>query len=307
MTCYHPVQCWLEEGRDQRGSRPITFSRAKADLSSEMKIPCGGCIGCRIDRSKKWAIRCVNEASLHKENSFVTLTYNNEKLDEKCGILDDHDGIINQWSLNAREFQLFVKRLRKKTGKKIRYYHCGEYGDLYSRPHHHVCFFGLDFPDKQAYKKTSAGTIYQSKELEEIWGNGFCVVGEVTYQSAAYVARYIMKKITGIRAADHYGGRMPEYTTMSRKPGIGADWIKRYCKDVFRDDILVHKGKRVPVPRYYDNYLRKEDEEQYEQVKLARKENAKKYSDDRLAEKEDVVKGYLKTKQKRQYETGVTL
>ena len=150
---------------------------------------------------------------MHEENSFVTLTYSDEHLpDGGRLVLDD--------------FQRFFKRLRKRVGVPVRYYHCGEYGETFGRPHYHACIFGYGFPDRVLWSYSNGQPLYSSKELSDLWPYGHALIGEVTFDSAAYVARYIMKKVNGDRADEHYRrvdldtGEIyqlpPEYTTMSR-------------------------------------------------------------------------------------------
>lgn len=139
---------------------------------------------------------------------------------------------------------------------------CGEYGEKLSRPHYHICLFGLDFQDKEVFKNEEGILTYTSDTLEEIWGKGFCTTGELNFQTAAYTARYIAKKITGKKAEEHYQtldpttGELiqlePEYNRMSLKPGIGAEWFEHYQSDVFPSDFLIHKGQKIKTPRYYD-------------------------------------------------------
>ena len=124
MPCYHPITAWrLVGGMDKKtGKWKITFDKRKGHPATEMKISCGQCIGCRLERSRQWAVRCVHEASLHTANSFITLTYRNECL--------PGDG-----SVHPEHFQKFMKRLRKALPDvKIRFFHCGEYGSMLSRP-----------------------------------------------------------------------------------------------------------------------------------------------------------------------------
>ena len=136
-----------------------------------------------------------------------------------------------------------MKRLRKRWPKdRIRFYMCGEYGDLKGRPHFHACLFGFDFPDKEVYSKRGDVTLYSSKMLDEIWGKGMCIIGDVTFESAAYVARYIMKKITGNLAESHYNGLTPEFNKMSLKPGIGSEWFDKFSSDVYPDGKVVVRG-----------------------------------------------------------------
>ena len=193
MTCFHPLEAShdLEAGKVtiwKRGTRPAVL----ADGHEPMQLACGQCRGCRIDRSKEWAARCVHESLMHQENSFVTLTYDDEHL--------PRDG-----SLDKRHFQLFMKRLRKHFNEKtIRFFHCGEYGDKLGRPHYHACLFGIDFGDRIPHSVTNDVVTYTSETLTRIWGKGFTTCGEMNYQTAAYTARYIMKKITGKKADEHY-------------------------------------------------------------------------------------------------------
>lgn len=258
-------------------------------------VPCGQCIGCRIERSKMWAARCYHEASLFEKNCFITLTYDNEHLPANG-------------SLNKKHFQDFMKRLRFRFGSGIRFYMCGEYGETYGRPHYHACLFNFDFPDKKFFKKNNGNVLYTSEELQKLWTFGFSSIGAVTFQSAAYVARYIMKKITGKEAKNHYErfdsetGEVyylqPEYTCMSRRPGIGKDWIKKYDKDTYKDDFVIINGKKLRPPRYYDNYYVEINPQHMEQIKIERELDALKYVDnntkDRLRVREIVLKSKLK-------------
>jgi hypothetical protein len=138
VTCYKPLLGYRAAERNEQGKRPLVFNPSQGLVDMPIKVACGQCIGCRLERSRQWAIRCVHEASLHEHNSFITLTYNDENLPA--------DG-----SLDVRHWQLFMKRLRKRHGSGIRYFHCGEYGSKHRRPHYHACLFGLDFPDKKLW------------------------------------------------------------------------------------------------------------------------------------------------------------
>ena len=264
MPCYRPLEAWRSKNLTKNGKRGITFTISEAYSDIPIELPCGQCIGCKLERSRQWAIRCVNEASLHDDNCFITLTYSPENLPV--------DG-----SLNKRDFQLFMKRLRKKfPDKKIKYFHCGEYGEKYERPHYHACIFNFDFSDRVHYKTTNGVKIYTSETLNTLWGLGFCTTGNVTFESAAYVARYITKKITGPGAADHYNGREPEYTTMSRRPGIGKEFYDLYKDEIFPDDFMVINGKKVGVPKFYENQV---DQEQLRELKLKRMYKAYQHKD----------------------------
>lgn len=249
MACYSPVHGY----RSRLGG--FTVSRPMAYLDRPMKVPCGQCIGCRLEHSRQWAMRCMHEAEHHAENSYITLTY-----DEKNLPLDG--------SVNVEIFQKFMKKLRKRKGN-VRYFHCGEYGDKRNRPHYHALLFGLDFKDKRPWKKNENGDmLYTSKELDCIWSYGFCSVGSVSFQSAAYVARYVTKKVTAKGAFTYvrYDFRSkkfrkvnPEYGTMSRNPGLGSQWITENEKQVYPRDEVIINGAISKPPRYYDEKIEKRD------------------------------------------------
>ncbi len=239
MPCYSPLRGYRAKSINESGKRSVVFNRAEGYHDLPVTIPCGQCIGCRLERSRQWAIRCVHEAQLHDENCFITLTYNEASLPPGG-------------SLIKKDFQDFMKRLRAAhTGRRIRYFHCGEYGELNTRPHYHACVFGFAFEDKQLWQVREDIPLYISKKLQSLWTLGFSTIGDVTFESAAYVARYITKKITGKTAPDHYQDRLPEYVTMSRRPGIAAEWYEKYKDEVFPSDTVVVRGKQMKPPKYY--------------------------------------------------------
>ena len=211
---------------------------------------------------------------MHSENSFITLTYD-----------DDHLPVDK--SLDKRVFQLFMKRLRKALDKKIRYFHAGEYGERFGRPHYHALIFGHRFNDRKFLKRTGSGfNIYTSNELASCWSFGYSSVGDVTFESAAYVARYCMDKITiseksndvmrkkyEDRYVDRKTGvvRIPEYTTMSRRPhGIGYGFFQKYKSDMYPFGTKVVNGVEVKTPRFYDKCYEDENPEGFRQLKSKR-------------------------------------
>lgn len=275
MTCYHPIKGYLSRASAAEGKRGITFSAKLGYVDRSLQVPCGKCVGCRLDRSRAWAVRCMHEASCYDDNCFITLTYAPEHLPA--------DG-----SLSLPHFQKFMKRLRKRTGAHIRYYMCGEYGEKLQRPHYHACLFNFDFPDKIFYKNSAGMPLYTSKILEEVWGLGFCTVGSVTFESAAYVARYVLKKQYGATA--HYADldgvvKTPEFTTMSRRPGIGSSWFEKFSGDVFPHDRVIKDGFPIKPPRYYDIALQKSDPDAYDRVKNKRLKDAFKNLDNSTPER----------------------
>lgn len=283
MPCFSPIKGWYSKKRTENGKRQVVFSISQANVDMPAEIPCGGCIGCRLERSRQWAIRCHHEASLHKENSFITLTY-------------DEQNLPSNGSLDIRDLQLFLKRLRAKNPKKtIRYYACGEYGDKGRRPHYHACLFGHDFPDKTLWKRQeNKEPLYRSELLEKLWPYGYSSIGEVTFQSAAYVARYIMKKLNGEMADRHYTSVdtngviheiKPEFTTMSRRPGVGHKWLAKYASDIYPDDFVIIGGKRMRPPRYYDTNYEIIEPKKFKSLRRLRKKNLKKHAGNNTPER----------------------
>lgn len=249
MPCYAPLTAWYSREVGASGKRGITFDRNLSWSGSALKLPCGQCIGCRLEKSRQWAVRCMHEKRMHEDSSFVTLTYDDFHLPEGG-------------TLVKRDLQLFMKRLRKKFGRGIRFYACGEYGDDVLRPHYHLLLFNLDFPDKKPRAKAKGGqTLFDSEVLRELWPYGHNFIGEVTFESCAYVARYIIKKITGPVSEAHYQtvtkygeiiDRIPEFTVMSRRPGIGSSFFDQYFSEVYAYDSVVMNGHESKPPRFYD-------------------------------------------------------
>lgn len=287
MPCYHPLQAYraLSDG--------AIFFRERPDCES-IELACGQCIGCRLERSRQWATRCVHEASMHPFNCFITLTYNNDNVPADGGLHYDH-------------FQKFMKRLRRMfSSHEISFYMCGEYGENYGRPHYHACLFGIDFPDRVVHARTGAGFfIFTSEILSGLWPYGFSSVADFSFETAAYVARYVLKKVTGEAGKRHYEvldemtgeiiNRRPEFCQMSRRPGIGARWFERYGKsDVLVRDAVIINGHESTVPRYYDKLLKKSDPLAFDDVKAKRVLDNYARRDDntvtRLEAKEKVAK-----------------
>lgn len=293
MPCYKPLKGWRSKEPNPSGKYSLTFKAREAWLENRLEIPCGQCIGCRLERSRRWAIRCVHEASLHEANSFVTLTYSPEFLPP--------DG-----SLNKRHFQLFMKRLRESISpQRVRYFHCGEYGESYGRPHYHACLFGYEPPDKKFLSSQNGNDLFTSEALDKLWELGKTFIGAVTFESAAYVARYIVKKITGPAAQRHYArlGLQPEYVTMSRRPGIAKPWYDKFKDDVYPRDYVVIRGKQMSPPKYYEGLLEKEDPDAHRHLKRMKaiKRNPSENTHERLRVRE-IVKQSSINQLKRKFE-----
>ena len=234
---------------------------------------CRKCMPCRINRRRLWTFRIMLESMCHPVSSFLTLTY-------------DEDHVPHDHSLNYVDYQLFMKRLRKRFGK-ARFYMCGEYGENTSRPHFHACLFGIFFPDRELFRRLESGSnLYTSKVLNELWPYGFSSVGDVTFESAAYVARYVLKKMFDDKdrlkdmvvmlrhgcsydELEEFEKRIGKevFSTMSRRPGIGRDWFEKWRGDVFPSDFVVVRGMKMKPPRYYTDLFAVEAPEEAELLK----------------------------------------
>lgn len=192
----------------------------------------------------------MHESHTHAISSFVTLTYEEDKLPAGR-------------SLCHKDFRLFMKRVRHKFGP-TRFFMCGEYGSETFRPHFHACLFGVYFSDRELFKVSESGSnIYTSKELSSLWPHGFSSVGDLTFESAAYVARYVVKKASTADiayagpvewfnpATGEFKPRVAEYAQMSRRPGIGFEWWRKYAQEVLNRGNVVMRGVEMKVPRYY--------------------------------------------------------
>lgn len=275
LSCTRPLRAHKVDGH-------ISFLKEHTWEPDMFLLPCGQCLDCRLRRKRDWALRIMHEASLHEQNCFLTLTYDDEHLPEDR-------------SLSKRHWQLFCKKLRKR-GYKFRYFCAGEYGDETLRPHYHACIFGYDFHlDREYLKHINGFPYYISPLLSDVWNFGFHSIGNLTFDSAAYVAKYVTKRVTGKKAiedktyerVDPTTGEvwevLPEFSVMSRggRPskngekngGIGKKWFDKYREEVYAsDDFVVSEGRIFRPPRYYDQLLNREEPERYERLSAGRRE-----------------------------------
>lgn len=228
-------------------------------------------------------MRCVAEASLHKENSFLTLTYNDEHLPEKG-------------TLHKPHLQKFFKRLRFSLGSKtVRYYACGEYGDNTQRAHYHVCLFGHDFADKIEFRQVGEHKLYISQQLNDLWTHGQTSIGALTFETAAYTARYVTKKQTGLKkggkgyvSVDDETGEIIQlqqpYAAMSLKPAVGREWIEKYASDIYNNDkdFLHLRGRKMRPAKYYDKIYDSINPEHMAMIKMKREQNSKNLTENEL-------------------------
>lgn len=245
----------------------------------------------------------MHESSLHERSSFVTLTYDEEHMPADEG-------------LHLEDFQRFMRKLRKYTRnqdrrdgvevRKIRFFHCGEYGDRKGRPHYHAAIFGEDFRrDAVPVRGSRRSDLWTSGLLQRAWPAGLCVAGSLTFESAAYVASYTTKKAFGSKAHAQYvkvdvdTGEFwqvaQEYATMSRRPGLGAGWFEKWHTDVYPSDSVLSRGRLVKPPRFYDLLMERREPQTMEWVRQQRMlddpSEREQNRPSRLADRDQVIKG----------------
>lgn len=226
MACYYPLDAWKAASVNPSGKRGVVFSLRDGLVDQPLQVPCGKCIGCRADQSLMWSIRAYHESTLHDKTCFVTLTYDDAHLPA--------DGKISKHDL-----QCFFKRLRKDyPPRQIRYIACGEYGEQTRRPHYHAILYGEDFLHD---KISISDDLYTSPTLLRYWKAGHVTIAPVTLASIMYVCGYVNKKI----------GDEDTFSLMSRRPGIGHDWLKKYKDDLRRTGTVTIEGREFPVPPRY--------------------------------------------------------
>lgn len=249
MSCSAPLRGWYSQTVNPSGKRSIVFDIKQAFSDLPVDLPCGKCLSCKADQSLMWSIRAYHESTFHNQNSFITLTYDDANFPA--------DGKISK-----DELQRFFKRLRKEVHPaKLRYIACGEYGDQTRRPHYHAIIFGLDFLHD---KITITDQLYTSPTLAKVWGKGHVTIAPVTMSSICYVCGYVLKKMND----------EDTFNLMSRRPGIGHDWLDKFKSDISRTGVVSIEGREYAIPPRYLMW----DEKYFEEVKNARRAYAKKQS-----------------------------
>lgn len=286
MSCYHPlVGLWKGELNDTGKRHYHIVGNSDPRIAQQIYpgsvlIPCGHCIGCRLDYSRAWADRMMLELETSKKAVFVTLTYNNENLPPAQF---DDEGNLMYGTLYKRDVQLYMKRLRKEfENLRIRFYLAGEYGPSTLRPHYHAILFGIgldDFVDLKYKGQNELGNNYYTSVLHDnIWKLGFSLLADVSWKTCAYVARYVTKKLNGPYAID-YAVRnvLPEFALMSRKPGLGREYLELHPDCFDYQDINLSTpegGLKIRIPKYYLKQLELTDKERYDKMIADRKDFA---------------------------------
>lgn len=277
MSCVSPLKAyWRSATRDA-----ITFDKNKSSTKISFGLPCGRCIGCKMDKARQWGLRCLHEKKMWIDNQYVTLTYND-------------DCLPPGGSVSLRDVQLFMKRLRKAKGSTkdnpLRFFLGAEYGEYNRRPHYHALLFNCAFDDKVLHSQNARGEpLYTSAQLAELWGHGFCTLGEVTFDSAVYCAKYALKRLniteeSSPEARAAYEARYVvydadgivyerdrEFAVMSRRPGLGALYYDKYGGEIRAHDSIIQDGREVRPPRFYDTRSDVIDPETFARHKRKRK------------------------------------
>lgn len=267
MPCGYPLEAY----RPANGG-PVRFQQPRDGRAyTRIDLPCGQCILCRLEHARQWAVRITHESTLHMQNSFITLTYNDTN-------------IPTHGSLNYADLQKFWKRLRKAL-KKVRYYAVGEYGDDSLRPHYHACVFGHAFTEDRTILRQEPSLLWTNPLLEEAWGLGHVSVGALTFESAQYTASYVTKKLNNkkkyVRVDEESGELIPlvqPRAFMSLKPAIGREWLNNYGRRVYDRDHVVINGRPQKPPKYYDKWMGEVSESTMEETKRKRRKEAEKFS-----------------------------
>lgn len=246
MPCHHPLRAW----RTRDGH--VVLGKDAAD-STQLRLPCGGCLGCRASRAREWTLRCTLENQEHRHTSFTTLTYDDQHLPP---------------TLIKRHLQLWLKRLRSQAAGPIRFFASGEYGETRGRPHYHALLFGLHPEHGRAL-------------VEQTWTMGHSYTVPVSPGAIAYVAGYNAKKIGWRRnqteeQVDPETGEVftwqPPFIQMSRRPGIGGharQWPQSWRL------YAVNNGYKQPVPRFlHESWKKQATEEEIEELKLEKEKQA---------------------------------
>lgn len=295
MSCFHPLNARFRTRAEiadglSRGvkrsllNRPIVVGELTENIDFNLldpqtgelfewfKIPCGKCIGCRLAYSREWANRMTLESLCYDQDRswFLTLTYDN-----------DHVPINDQAVLTTRldDVSKFMKDLRRYyeyhfNHDQIRFFASSEYGSNTLRPHYHLSVYNMPIPDLEKIANNFRGDeLFSSEIVNQIWKKGFVVIGRFEWNTAAYTARYIVKKLKGESALEYsVFGLEPESTRMSRRPGIGNEWMLKNQNwiDVYNTDEIVlpsngSKANAVKPPKSFDRAL-----EEIDPIRMAR-------------------------------------
>lgn len=236
MACFQPLLA-VDFGIDSESNKhriKILPRRADFNLnlarekygSNLMMLPCGHCIACAQDYARTWQARIMCESLYFDKKSFITLTYSDAPE-----------------SPSKDDLRRFIKAVRNKYGKGIKFFACGEKGTESKRSHYHLILFGVDFAeDRYEIAKRGLNLVYRSPSLEKLWPYGFSSIGSLDISSAGYVSKYCdKKKISRIDEG--------EFVMMSR--GLGRRYFADHHDEIFNSDFLYFDGNKFKIPRYF--------------------------------------------------------
>lgn len=293
MTCYRPIVAFAV-GVNGDGKKILKFPKGYnrySDVYYDEKgiehpeyekylLPCGKCLGCTMKRSRDWTVRMMHELEYSSCACFITLTYN-EQFVPRSEYCDYRTGEINEsLTLRKSDFQKFMKRLRKYIEPlRIRFFACGEYGSHTYRPHYHAVIFNYSFPDKKVHAVDNGYVQYTSKALEKLWPFGYSLICEVNFATCAYVARYCTKKANPKHNMDYQTFNIePEFSLMSRRPGIGYQWYLDHKDELIDCQKLyfstLRGGVEAFAPKFYEKNLAEDFPERFEEIKEKRRGDA---------------------------------
>lgn len=292
ISCYHPLLAYrkkfdvgtvphiLHLGKDFISDK-TQYEWLSSEVYDVWQIPCGKCVGCRLAYSREWANRCYLESLTKGPNWFVTLTYNDENLPSEI-FFKDNGELFTVNSLNKDDLSAFIKRLRSyydyhDIKNNMSFYACGEYGSNFFRPHYHLLLFGLPIDDLVYHSTKNGFVTYNSPTFDKLWNKGFVTINEFSWETAAYVARYMLKKQKGEDFEDYQKLHLvPEFVNMSRVPGIAYNYYSANKEKIFSDGyISVKNSKGVfhdNIPKYFYRLLENEDYDLFLKLKQERKD-----------------------------------
>lgn len=303
MSCFHPLHALKSDGQVTLAGKPVYHVLKMTDPLWDspdcVRLPCGKCVGCRLEYSRQWANRCMLELGYHDSAYFVTLTYDDYHVPRSYYADPSTGEAMPSLTLCKKDWQDFMKRLRYYfPNDRLRFYMCGEYGPQTQRPHMHAIIFGLHLTDLVPYAKSAQGYQYYTSEslqrawsvrstIEDLFGQesvtplapiGYVVVGEVTWETCAYTARYIMKKLNGPEAKFYSDFNLePPFVLMSRKPGIGRQYYDDH-PDLYQYEYINIStptgGRKFRPPRYFDKLYDIDHPEELAQIKEIRRRQA---------------------------------
>lgn len=303
-----------------RGASVERFNPILQKYKEVKPIPCGKCVECRMQHAQEWAFRCMKEAAEYQDNIMVTLTYNDENIPKKH-LIDKETGEIKAttYTLKKKDMRNFLDKMRKHYGyESFRYYYAGEYGDQFGRPHYHIIFFGLKVKDMEFLKWSKCewskekNALYRSRTIDKIWGKGFVDLNEVNYETCCYVARYVLKKYKRLKGTgkedEEETGKLPEYTCMSRRPGIGHAFFEKNKEKFENEETFWQRTKKGLIQfkpgRYFDKQIEKENPELMEAIKKKREEKSQEHWQDILSKtdltKEEYIANLVSKREQRQ-------